>query len=77
MKDKLKVFIEQELLSEKKDVLYDDNLLVSGLVDSLGFIKIIQFLEKTYEVTIPPKDMLIENFMNINAIEKYMHAFLN
>ena len=59
MKDKLKRFIEQELLSEQKVVNYNDNLLVSGLVDSLGFIKMIQFLEKSLNITIPPKDMLI------------------
>jgi D-alanine--poly(phosphoribitol) ligase subunit 2 len=76
MKDKLKVFIEEELLSEQKEVNYDDNLLVSGLVDSLGFIKMIQFLERSFGVTIPPKDMLIENFASIDAVEKYMTKLL-
>ncbi len=77
MKEKLKTFIEQDLLLMEKEVDYNDNLLISGLVDSLGFVKIIQFLEQSFGVTIPPKDMLIENFVSIAAIEKYMQGLLN
>ena len=76
MKDKLKEYIEQELLSEQKEIHFTDNLLGSGLIDSLGFVKMVQFLEKSFDVTIPPKDMLIENFLSIDAVEKYMNQLI-
>ena len=77
MKEKLRTFIQDELVSEKVAIQYDDNLLLAGIIDSLGFIKMIQWIEKEYKVTIPARDILIENFMSLNAVENYLKTQIN
>jgi acyl carrier protein len=50
----------------------DDDLLESGLVDSLSIMKMIVFIEKEFEVKIPPQDLIIDNFITVNAIKDYL-----
>jgi acyl carrier protein len=46
----IKEFIQSELVSDRTDdeLLNTDNLIASGIIDSLGIIKLIGYLEKTY-----------------------------
>lgn len=69
-------YIQKELLNgaETIDLLPEDELLGSGLIDSLGIMKLIQFIETSYEVKIPPEDMVIENFITVEAIENYLQT---
>ena len=50
----------------------EDDLLNTGLVDSIGVVKLISYLEEEFKVEIPPDDMVIEHFISIDAIEKYL-----
>ena len=67
-------FILHELLNgEQADELeFDTNLLVSGLVDSLGMVRLIAHLEEKLSVKIPPEDVTIENFISIDVMADYL-----
>ncbi len=66
-------YIKNEILNDPNTALTaQDDLLGSGLVDSMGFVRIIAFLEEEYDITIPPTDMVIEYFMNIEAMSNYV-----
>jgi len=66
-------YIKNEILNDPNTSLTaQDNLLDGGLVDSMGFVRIIAFLEEEYDITIPPTDMLIEYFVNIEAMSNYV-----
>lgn len=68
-------YIQENLLNNDDITLSaDDDILGSGLVDSLGIMKIIQFIEKKFEVKVPPEDMIIENFISVNAMEIYLNG---
>lgn len=69
-------FISKELLNDQPDVRLqpDDDLLSSQLVDSLGVMRIIAYLEQRYQVRIPPADVTIENFIDVSTIGSYMLA---
>jgi acyl carrier protein len=73
-KQTLKDFIFAELLDGKKlDPIADDqDLLLSGLVDSLGVVRMISFIEQTMEVAIPPEDVTLENFQTVDNIVRYL-----
>ncbi len=49
-----------------------DDLLGSGILDSLGMMKLILFIEQKYNITVPPQDMIIENFMTVSHITNYL-----
>ncbi len=76
MNDTIIQFIIQELHAGATDVeiLPEDDLLGSGLVDSMGMMRVIQFLEETYDFKIPPQDMTIEYFMTVEAMANYIKS---
>lgn len=69
-------YIEQELLSGQSDLKLeaDEDILTTGLIDSIGIMNLITFLEQKFEVTIPAEDMTIENFMTVEIIETYISS---
>lgn len=73
-RDVIKQFIIQELLNGRKDVVLndDDELLLSGLVDSLGVIRLITFLEAEWNTDIPPEDVTVEHFGTVAAMTDYL-----
>lgn len=50
----------------------DENLFVSGAVDSMTIMKLIAFLETTYAVKIPPGDLIPDHFKTVQAMAEYM-----
>ena len=52
----------------------DENLLANGIVDSLGIVKLIAFLEDRYDVRISDDEVLPENFESIAAISRFLAA---
>lgn len=54
------------------EISEDDDLLGDELIDSMGIMRLVSFIEKEYSVTIPPEDVRIENFMNVKAIARYV-----
>jgi acyl carrier protein len=72
-KDALRQFITTQLLMQPNMALGDDEeLLLSGLVDSLGAVRLINFVESDLRVQVPPEDVVIEHFQSINAIVAYL-----
>lgn len=73
MNDKITTYITNELIG-KPDFKLDkqEDLLGSNLVDSLGLMRLIAFIEKEFDFKVPPTDMVIENFINVEAIGSYV-----
>lgn len=73
VKESLRRFILGELLMGRAVELGDDDdLLLSGLVDSLGAVRMIAFIETEFKTTIPPEDVVIEHFQTLNAMAVYL-----
>ena len=64
-------FICEQLLNNHP-VERDENLLLSGLLDSLSVVKLMFFLEETFQITIPPQDVTIANMASVDAISQYL-----
>lgn len=76
MKDKIITYIETELLSGQENVnlTADEDLLTTGLIDSLGIMRLIAYLEEEFKITIPAEDMTIEYFMTVDDMSNYVTA---
>lgn len=46
----------------------DDPLIESGIIDSLGIMSLLSFVEGEFSIEIPGDDLLPENFSSIAAI---------
>jgi len=68
--NKVKDFLKKEMFRKKgNDEIGDDmNLLESGIIDSLGLIRLIEYLENTFSLNIPDEEVLAENFESMSAI---------
>ena len=72
MKEKLINYIQTELLNGQQVITPDQDLLISGLVDSIGVMRLVAFIEKTLDIAIPPRDVTLENFGSVAAIVNYL-----
>ena len=74
MKDELRTFINEEILTNTNGdgVDVEDELLMSGLVDSIGVMRLVAFVEETFGVDVPPEDVTLESFQSIQTIVEYV-----
>ncbi len=62
-------FIDDEVsLDPDTPVQPHTDLLTTGLVDSLGAMELVHFLEEQRNIDIDPVDITIENFGTVNAM---------
>lgn len=71
----VKGYITAELLGDPTRALHDDDpLLLDGLIDSLGAVRLVAYLESNWEVSVPPQDVTVENFGTVADIAAYVSS---
>lgn len=68
--------IENELANEdiEDGLEASDDLLGSGIIDSLGMMKLVTFVEEQFNIEVAPEEMIIENFMTVKNICEYINS---
>lgn len=75
MDHRIITYIKSELVNEDVDHIEPhEDLVGAGLVDSLGMMRLIGFIEKQYGLRIGPEDMTVENFSTLQNIEAYIKS---
>jgi acyl carrier protein len=72
IEEALKKFVTEELLNSSLEVEAEDNLLSDGMVDSIGMLRLVSYIEELMQITVPHEDLVIENFRTITAIVEYL-----
>ena len=69
-------FIQEELGKEKSQETLDvkDNLIESGIIDTVGIHKILGFLESRFSIRIKDEELIPENFESIETIETFIKS---
>lgn len=66
-------YIKRELLHGcKKNIMESDDLLSTGIIDSLGIQQLIIYIENQFNILIPDEDVVFENFYSVEAINNYL-----
>jgi len=55
-----------------KNLKDTDSLIDSGVIDSLGIIKLVLFIEETFKISVGAEELNQENFETISSIEKFI-----
>ena len=55
----------------------DTDLLLTGLVDSLGVVQIVAWLEEREALEIDPMDVVIENFQTVDLMVAFAERLLS
>jgi len=73
MKDKIRTFIADSLLSGA-NIANEEDLLLSGLLDSLSVMRLVRHLETEFSVKVDPTELVIENFTSVDTITTYLES---
>jgi acyl carrier protein len=65
-------YIHDNTLVKNRNFDNTTMLFKEGFFDSMGFIMLIEFLEKNFAIKTFDQDMIEENFESINAIAKFI-----
>lgn len=68
--DVLREWLTRELLDQGTSRGYDEDLLDS--IDSLGMVRLLDFVESRFNVSVPPQDVTVEQFGTLDAIAGYV-----
>ena len=68
--DTLKKYIRDELAPEYdlNDLDAEQSLIETGILDSMGIVKLVAFIEAEYQIKVEDEDLLPENFEKISSI---------
>jgi len=74
VRTQMRSFIEENFLYLKPDLeLSDDqDLLAHGVVDSLGFVELVEEVQALFGITVEDVDVTEENFGSIDAIVAFV-----
>jgi acyl carrier protein len=74
--------IEKALLTEiavgldKKSLSPDEDLLEQGIIDSLGLMKLVDFMEKNFGIKIIDEDIVPDNFQSLSSMARLVEQQL-
>ena len=74
VKKQLLAFVEESFLYLKPDVELStsDDLVALGVIDSLGFVELVEEVQTLYGVTVTDLEITQENFGSIDAIAAFV-----
>jgi acyl carrier protein len=61
-------------LARNRNLHNDDPLLENGILDSLGVLDLVTYLEKEFGISISDEDLVPENFQTIGHIAAFVQG---
>lgn len=77
MEKQLLNFINTSILNGVLEVSAADELLVSGLVDSMNVMRLVGFINSEFNLPVAPHEITIENFSTVKQIVKLLDSKSN
>ena len=72
IQEKVKEFILKTSYVSDEHLSNDTLIFAQGIMDSMGFISIISFIEEDFLITANDNELLESNFESINAISDFI-----
>lgn len=72
--DQIRQFIISELIADSSGAELSDTipLIDSGVIDSLGIMALLGFLEERFAIQISGEDLVPDNFASISSISNFV-----
>jgi acyl carrier protein len=74
--ERIRNFIEKELRYEglSEGLTDETSLLEGGVIDSLGIVKLVSFLESEFGIKVPDEEIVPRYFESIRALSTYVES---
>lgn len=68
--DQIRDYIVKEFMpgNNPEEITPELNLVETGIIDSLGILKLVAFLERTSKLTVNAEELELDRFKTINSI---------
>lgn len=72
-------YILREIAVEhgKESLEADENLLTQGLIDSMGILKLVSFIESHFGIKVDNEDIVPENFETLSDMSRFVEKKTN
>ena len=70
--DLVALIVDEVGVHDGEPVHAETDLLLTGIVDSLGVVQIVGWLEDRFGVAIDPGDVTLENFQTVQLMVRYL-----
>lgn len=68
-------YIKKDLLKGRVSNLgVNDDLLDSGILNSLGILQLVAFIDEQLGIQVPDEDVVYENFNSVAALSGYLNT---
>jgi len=77
IKEQIKQYVAENFLFSHNgnfSLADDESFLEAGIVDSLGVMELVFFVEETYNIQVPDDEIVPENFDNLNNLVGYIET---
>lgn len=76
MKDQIRSFIAENFLFSNNgfDLDDDESFLEAGVVDSLGVLELVTFVEEKFDVPVSDDEIVPANFDSVNNLAAYIES---
>ncbi len=64
-------------MARKQGVGRDELWLQSGMIDSLGILDLVHFLEEEFPIKVSDEELLPENFQSLSAVVRFVESKSN
>jgi acyl carrier protein len=76
--ERIRQFLVEHFPSARKQALGDDDhLLANGVVDSLGILDLVAYLEREFGITITDDDLVPEHFESLGRMSRFVQDRLS
>lgn len=72
--DRIEAFLREDVLLDPQADLLPDTPLAQGLIDSMGLLVLIAFVEEEFDLELEPADITLANFATIAHIARLVEA---
>lgn len=70
-------YIIKESCTDEVDVQCDTLIFESNLLDSMGFLFLIDYLKEQFNIEVEDNELINDNFKSINSISEFIFEKLN
>lgn len=72
----LSEYIRNEVIRNSNATLDEkEDLISGGVLDSLGILQLVAYINKSFDIEVPDEDVIYENFYSLEAIINYLEQY--
>lgn len=70
----LHTHIREEIAYDRTDLALTNEfpLVEQGIIDSMGILRVVTFIEENFGLVLAPEDLMLENFATIDAMTAFV-----